>query len=65
MEIREVGEEGLITSHHNCRILLLAVPTVDSTTQETWFLSPNSSRRSVPRIGTIDNPAQITTDDLH
>ena len=29
IEMREVGEEGLIATHNNCRSLLLAVPTVD------------------------------------
>ena len=56
MEKREVGE-GLITSHNNCRILLLAV----SATPENWFLSPGSLR-SVSCLGTIDNPPQRISD---
>ena len=57
MEMREVGEEGLITSHHNCRTLLLAVPT-----DSGELVSSPDSLRSVLRLGTIVNPAQRISD---
>ena len=61
MEMQEVGEAGLIASQYNCRSLLLALSTVDSTTPENWFLYPDSSK-SVSYLGAIDNPAQRIAD---
>ena len=61
MEMQEVGEAGLIASQYNCRSLLLALSTVDSTTPENWFLYPDSSK-SVSYLGAIDNPAQRISD---
>ena len=40
MEMREVGEESMITRDNNCRRLLSAVPTVDQRLQGTGFYPP-------------------------
>ena len=40
LEMREVGEEGMITRDNNCIHLLLAVPTVDQRLRKMRFYLP-------------------------